>query len=127
MDSQFSFIISLLFFSVTTIASSSIENYIKLTVGVSKPAYLPLEGKRYLQNGQIMENPSVTKPNISSSYNPSQDKISCKVAGWTAQSHEIRDTELILFTHSQQKLAVFGFRTTEPTNIYDWTQSFKMV
>ena len=127
MDSQFSFIISLLFFSVNTIASSSIENFIKLTIGVSKAAYLPLEGRRYLQNGQIMENPSTTQANIFSSYNPSQDKISCKVAGWTALSYKIRDTELILFTHSQQKLAVFGFRGTEPTNLYDWSQIFKMV
>jgi predicted lipase len=120
---QLSFVLSLLFVSVIT-KTSPIEKYIKLTKSVSKATYLPLKGRRFLQNGRIIENHSTMKPNIFSSYDSSQDKISCSVGGWNAQSYENHGTEVILFTHQQLKLAVFGFRGTEPTSVKDWLKNF---
>ena len=122
-----SFLFSLLFVSVimaTTI--SPIEKYIKLATGIAKAAYLPIPGKRFLQNGKIMENPSTMRPNIFTPYKPSEDKISCSIDGWEAKICESHGTEVILFTHSQQKLKVFGFRGTEPTSIVDWGKNFQM-
>lgn len=52
MHYQSLFISVLLIVSVTT---SPLEQYIKLTVAVSKAAYLPLAGNRFIQNGYIME------------------------------------------------------------------------
>ena len=126
-NSQSSLILCFLLISIAINSASRIEKYIKLTSGVSKAAYLPLEGKRYIKNGYIIENPSTTKPNILISYKPSDDKISCSIGKWNAMHKENHGTEAILFTHSQLKLAVFGFRGTEPTSIKDWLKNFEMI
>ena len=36
------------------------------------------------------------------------------------------DTEVLLFKHSRQKLAAFGFRGTEGFNLNDWLKNFKV-
>ena len=124
MQYQYFLIFALLFCSATTSTITPLQKIIKLTVGASQAAYLPLANNRWLQNGHIIENPTSLQPLVG--YKPDKDKISCSVGGWKGKSHSTRDTELFLFMHPEQKLAVFGFRGTEPTNAYDWLQNFKM-
>ena len=107
---------------------------IKLTLGVSKATYLPFPSRRFIQNGRIIENPSTTEPRLAfgiiplpPKYNQAQDKIACSSNGWTANSYENKDTEVLMFKNVQQKLVVFGFRGTEPTNIKDWLRNFNVV
>ncbi|XP_028404695.1 phospholipase A1-II 1-like [Dendronephthya gigantea] len=119
-QSFFGFI--LLFVSVTT---SPLEKYIKLTIGVAKAAYLPFEGNRFFQNGHIIESPTTTQP--FKKYDRNQEKYACSVGGWNAKSYASKGTEVLLFTHPQLKLAVFGFRGTEPTSLKDWSKNFKML
>ena len=116
------FVLIFLFVSVTT---SPLEKYIKLTIGVAKAAYLPLTGNRFIQNGHIIENPTTTQP--FKKYDPKQEKYACSVGEWNAKSYASKGTEVLLFTHPQLKLAVFGFRGTEPTSINDWAKNFKMI
>ena len=117
------FILTLLFVSGKTNTVSPINKIIRLAFGVSKATYLPLEGSRYIQNGHIIGR---TKTNILPWYDPSKEQVVCSVGGWVAKSYEKKETELILFTHLEQKLAVFGFRGTETTNLKDWEKNFQM-
>ena len=119
------FIFALLFASgKTNTVSPKINKIIRLAFGVSKSTYVPLKGSRYIQDGHIIGR---TKTNISPvSYNPKYEEVVCSLGGWVGKSYEKKETELILFTHSEQRLAVFGFRGTEATNIIDWKKNFKM-
>ncbi|XP_028404694.1 uncharacterized protein LOC114527241 [Dendronephthya gigantea] len=120
-------ILIILIVSVTT---SPLEKYIKLTAGVSKAAYLPLAGNRFIQNGHIMEKANALKRKIKffeSSNDKNQEKIACSLGGWSAKSHANRDTEVLLFTHPEMKLAIFGFRGTESKNLNDWRKNFKTI
>ena len=84
----------LVYLSISAIAVVKDEepkSFIKLTFGVSKATYLPLESSRFLKNGQIMENPSFT----GSQDIPEDDKASCIIGGWTANSNETLETEVI--------------------------------
>ena len=88
------FYFTLAYIAVCAVAdNSSIEKFIKLTFGVSKASYLPIETGRFLQNGQIMENPSFS----SSQDAPEDDKHACSIGGWTAKSHEINETEVTCY------------------------------
>ena len=126
MYSLSALICSFLFVSATASTASPIEKYIKLTAGAAKAAYLPLQGNRFLQSGKIIENPSTMRPDWFTPYKAEEDKISCSIGGWTAKTHENSGTEVILFMHLQQKLAVFAFRGTEPTSAVDWAKNFQM-
>ena len=123
MFRQSFFIFALLFVSATSTVFP-LKKIIRLAFGVSKSTYLPLEGRRYIQDGQIIGRP---KPNLLPWYDPSKEEIVCSVGGWKGKSYEKDDTELLLFTHPEQKLAVIGFRGTESTNLVDWIKNFKMV
>ena len=114
------FIVALLFASGKTNTISPITKMIRLAVGASKSAYLPLDG-RYIQNGHIF---GIKKPG--SSQDGSKEEVVCCVGGWVGKSYENEDTELILLTHTEQRLAVFGFRGTESTNFVDWQKNFQM-
>lgn len=70
----------------------SVERFIKLTVGLSKAAYLSLENNKYLQNGHIMEK----SPHVASSSDiPEEEKAACSIGGWTAKSYESNETEVL--------------------------------
>ena len=106
---------------------------IKLTLAVSKAAYLPFSERRFIENGRIIENPSTLEPRklwgfipLLPKYNPAQDKIACAVGGWIAKSYENRETEVLMFKNVEQKLVVFGFRGTEPTSLVDCPKNLKI-
>ena len=84
---------------------------IKLTLAVSKAAYIPFSERRFIRNGYIIENPSTSKLRklwgfipLPPKYNPAQDKIACAVGGWIAKSYENRETEVLMFKNVEQKL-----------------------
>ena len=114
------FIFALLLVSGKANTDSPITKMIRLAIGVSKSAYLPLEGSRYIQDGRIF---GIKEP---SSSDGSEEGIVCNVGGWVGKSYKNKETELILFTHIKQKLAVFGFRGTESTNLKDWQKNFQL-
>ena len=106
---------------------------IKLTLAVSKAAYIPFSERRFIRNGYIIENPSTSKLRklwgfipLPPKYNPAQDKIACAVGGWIAKSYENKETEVLMFKNVEQKLVVFGFRGTEPTSLKDWSKNLKI-
>ena len=114
------FIFALLFVSGKTNNVSPINKMIKLALGVSKSTYLPLKRNEYIQNGHI-----VGYKKASTKYDPNNVKVVCNVGGWVGTSFEKAETEVLLFTHAEQKLAIFGFRGTESTNLVDWAKNFK--
>ena len=73
--------------------ANPLEKFIKLTFGVSKASYLPIETRRFLQNGQIMENPSFSAGKDI----PEDDKPACSIGGWTAKSYEVHETEVTCY------------------------------
>ena len=109
----------LLFATGKTVPISSVSQVIKLAFGVSKATYMPFSGSRYIKNGEIVGR-------TSSGLGYDKGKVVCQLKDWVASAYEKDNTELILFKHSGQKLAVFGFRGTEPTNIGDWKKNFDM-
>ena len=107
---------------------------IQLTLGVSKAAYLPLAGNRFIKNGGIVENPTTIVPRfflgfvpLPPKYDPNQDKFACSIRGWTAKSYEIKETEVLMYKNDQQKLVIFGFRGTEALNLIDWAKNFNLI
>ena len=54
------------------------------------------------------------------------EEVVCRLRGWVGKSYENEETEIVLFKHTKQKLAVFGFRGTEPINLEDWKKNFQM-
>lgn len=79
-----------------------LERFIKLTFGVSKAAYLPLKSGRFLQNGQIIENPS-----YSANYdNPKDDRATCSIGGWIGKYYEIHETEVIYRLNDVMSISV---------------------
>ena len=110
-----------------------LRKIIKVTLAVSKAAYLPIKQKRYLQHGVIIENPTTIIPRrflgvimLPPKYDFTQDRIACSIRNWKAKQHQVKETEVFLFTHEQQRLAVFGFRGTEALNLHDWKWNFNM-
>ena len=84
----------LAYLSVCVVADKkdgSLERFIKLTFGVSKASYLPLETNRFLQNGRIMENPSFK----ASQDIPEDDRAACNIGEWIAKSYDVHETEVI--------------------------------
>ena len=83
----------------------------------------------------IIENPTTISPRrvlgvipiLNPKYDFTQDRVACSIKDWKAKTHENKETEVFLFTHEQQKLAVFGFRGTEALNIHDWKWNFNMI
>ena len=125
-----------LFFAVNAEASRihPLRKIIKVTLAVSKATYLPIPQKRYLQHGAIIENPTTVIPRrflgvilLPVKYDFSQDRVACSIKNWKAKHHQVKETEVFLFTHEQQRLAVFGFRGTEAMNLQDWKWNFNMV
>ena len=100
--------------AIAAVKDEQLKSFIKLTFSVSKATYLPFKGRRLLQNGQIMENPSYTGSNDI----PENDRASCIIGGWTANIYNINETEVAMFTNVKQRLVVFGFRGTD--NGEDW-------
>ena len=113
------FLFFLLFTTGKTNTVSPISNLIRLALGVSKATYMPFEESRYIQDGKIFGR---TKTKDS----PYDEEQVCKVEEWTAKSYEKDNTELILFKHIKQKLAIFGFRGTEATSFTDWKKNFDL-
>ena len=109
-----SFIIFGLLWVSATSGSFSVDKFIKLAFGASKAAYIPFDTVRSFTSGHIME------ANGRGRYTRS-----CSVGGWHTKVHERRDTEVLLFKNSKQKLAVFAFRGTEP-KLSDWLKNFKI-
>ncbi len=89
-------------FAVADTKDGSLERFIKLTFGVSKATYLPFENSRFLQNGQIIENPSYSASNDV----PEDDRPACNIGGWTAKSFEVHETEVICYVYIQCMLLV---------------------
>ena len=116
------FIFLLLFVSGKTNTVSPIKKNIRLAFGVSKSAYLPLEGTRYIQHGQII---APKKPELKF-HDRSNEEVVCSVGGWVGEGYEKDETEVLLFIHDEKKLAVFGFRGTEPTNLKDWGKNLQI-
>ena len=81
-----------------------------LALRVSRAAYSDFRTRQFIRNGFIMD---------------AKNKRACNVGGWTAIGFIRDDTEVLLFKHSRQKLAVFGFRGTEAFNLNDWLKNFK--
>ena len=111
-----------------------LKKIIKVSLAVSKAAYLPIPQKRYLQHRAIIENPTTISPRrflgvilLSPKYDFTQDRVACSIKGWKVKQYQFKETEVFLFTHTQQKLAVFGFRGTEALNLNDWKWNFNMV
>ncbi|XP_028404783.1 phospholipase A1-IIgamma-like [Dendronephthya gigantea] len=122
MFRHFFFIVALVV-SATANTVSPINKIIRLAIGVSKAAYLPIEGGRYVQEGHIVGR---IKNSILPWHDPNNEKVVCSFGGWSAKGYEKKETEIILFKNEKQKLAVFGFRGTEPTNVIDWKKNFDM-
>ena len=112
---RFFFIIALAVFS-TANTVSPIKKIIRLAFGVSKATYLSIEEGRFIKDGHIVARKR---------YDP-HEKVVCSLGGWSGKGYEKKDTEIMLFKNQKQKLAVFGFRGTEPTNIMDWKKNFDM-
>ncbi|XP_046846891.1 senescence-associated carboxylesterase 101-like [Xenia sp. Carnegie-2017] len=94
---------------------------------------MPIPGKRYLQNTTIMENPTTVLPRrifgfilLNPKYDSTYDRAACKIRRWETIYHQIETTEIFLFVHKEQKIAVFGFRGTEALNIRDWIQNLNI-
>ena len=111
-----------------------LKRIIKISLAVSKAAYLPILRKRYLQHGAIIENPTTILPRrflglifLHPRYDFTRDRVACSIHGWKAKHYEVKETEVFLFTHTEQKLAVFGFRGTEALNLLDWKWNFNVV
>jgi hypothetical protein len=111
-----------------------LRKIIKVSLAVSKATYLPIPQKRYLQHGAIIENPTTISPRrflgvflLNPKYDFTQDRVACSMRDWNAKQYQYKETEVFLFTHAQQKLAVFGFRGTEALNLNDWKWNFNMV
>lgn len=111
-----------------------LKKIIKVSLAVSKATYLPIPQKRYLQYGAIMENPTTISPRrflgvilLSPKYDFTQDRVACSIKSWKAKHYQVKETEVFLFTHAQQRLAVFGFRGTEALNLRDWKWNFNVV
>ena len=117
------FIFALLFVSGQAGTVSSMNKVIKLAFGVSKSAYLPVGEDRYIQDGQII---GPKKSELSPRHDRNNEEVVCNLRGWVEKSYEKDETEIVLFKHTKQKLAVFGFRGTEPTNLKDWKKNFQM-
>ena len=103
---------------------SPINRLIRLAFGVSKATYMPLEGSRYIQDGKIFGR-AKTSLSAAGPHSPNEEQV-CEVKEWTAKSYEKDNTELIVFKHIKQKLAIFGFRGTEATSFIDWKKNFDM-
>ena len=77
--------------AIAALQDEQLTSFIKLTFSVSKATYLPFKGRRFLQNGQIMENPS-----FAGSHDiPENDRASCIIGGWTANIYNVNETEVI--------------------------------
>lgn len=110
-----------------------LRKIIKLSSAVSKATYLPLAGKRYLQDGLIIGNPTTISPRrflgiffLNPKYDVTQDRVSCSMNDWEAKHHHARETEAFVFSNAHQRIAVFGFRGTEALNLLDWIWNFDM-
>ena len=65
---------------------------IQLALAVSKATYLPIDSRRFIKNGAIIENPSSLMPRrpfpliyLPPKYYPAQDKTACSITGWKAK------------------------------------------
>ncbi|XP_028395435.1 lipase-like [Dendronephthya gigantea] len=134
MSAMFRILVLTIF--IDAIASNSVyppTKVIQLSLGVSKAAYLPLPTRRFIKNGAIIENISTMMPRrpfpliyLPPKYDPAQDKEACSITGWKAEAYENRETEVLKFTHDEQKIVVFGFRGTEPFSVTDWLGNFNL-
>lgn len=68
------------------------QKVIELALAVSKATYLPLDSRRFIKNGAIIENPSSLMPRrpfplifLPPKYDPVQDKAACSITGWKAK------------------------------------------
>ena len=134
---KFGVYILLCVFCAFTVQASRVyplRKIIKVSLAVSKATYLPIQPKRYLQDEAIIENPTTISPRrflgvflLNPKYDFTQDRVACSIKSWKAKHYEMKETEVFLFTHTQQKLAVFAFRGTEALNLQDWKWNFNMV
>ncbi|XP_046844776.1 uncharacterized protein LOC124438643 [Xenia sp. Carnegie-2017] len=92
---------------------------IQLAFGVSKSTYLPFKGARYIKNGHI-----IGLKERSGGYRESNEQSVCSIGGWEGSSYEKKETEILVFKHADQKLAVFGFRGTDSSK--DWLKNLNI-
>ena len=106
---RYFFIFAVFLVSGKANTDSPINKMIRLAFGVSKSAYLPVGEGRYVQSSSII---GPKRAELTQSHDRRNEEVVCSIRGWVAQSYEKDETEIVLFTNIEQKLAVFGFRGT---------------